>query len=187
MIQPSSGDLATLVGKGHDLTTLGLDLNQTEPLHINLASIFTPTARTRPLADEFTLPQCYTVPSVLPLHERIPSLGEETLFYIFYTMTRDIHQELAAEELNQRKWRYHIVEKMWVTRDESFPNPVEIEKGVSESGTYIWWDYQGWRRVRRQYVLRYADLDNRANRAFRDLSGFSRVQLGGPQGFGTST
>ena len=163
MIRHPSQDIANLV-IGHDLTNLGLDLNSTEPLHPTFATPFAPSAAARPLETDYTLPACYTVANVQPLHERIPSFSEETLFYIFYTRPRDIMQELVADELMGRKWRYHKIEKMWVTRDDSFPNPVEVEPRVSERGVYLWWDYEGWKRIRREYLLRYEDLDDRLSR-----------------------
>ncbi|KAI5309114.1 hypothetical protein KEM55_004030 [Ascosphaera atra] len=57
-------------------------------------------------------------------------------------------QEFAAEELMARKWRYHKVERLWLTRDDTFPNPVEIERGVSERGVYCWWDAGSWKKIR---------------------------------------
>jgi CCR4-NOT transcription complex subunit 2 len=85
---------------------------------------------------------------VQALHERIPSFSEETLFYIFYSSPKDLVQELVADELIGRKWRFHKVEKMWVTRDENYPAPVEVEREISEQGFYIWWDWKGWKKVR---------------------------------------
>lgn len=183
MIRHQSQDIANLA-IGHDLTSLGLDLNQTEPLHPQFATPFTPSAPTRPLETDYSVPQCYTVANVLPLHQRINGFSEETLFYIFYSMPRDIMQELVAEELNGRKWRFHKVEKMWVTRDESYPNPIEVERGVSEQGTYLWWDWNGWKRVRRPYILRYEDLDDRQNRTIGQVAGFNAMPGGAPQGLG---
>lgn len=160
---------------GHDLTSLGLDLNSQEPLHPSFATPFAPSTPARPLESDYTLPACYTVANVQPLHERIPSFSEETLFYIFYTRPRDIMQELVADELMGRKWRYHKLERMWVTRDESFPNPVEVEPRISERGVYIWWDYEGWKRIRREYTLRYEDLDDRLSRQqATSLQGFAQ-------------
>lgn len=163
IIRHPSQDIAHLA-IGHDLTSLGLDLNQQEPLHPNFATPFAPTTLPRPLETDFTLPACYTVANVQPLQDRIPSFSEETLFYIFYTRPRDIMQELVADELMGRKWRYHKIERKWVTRDESFPNPVDIDPGVSERGVYLWWDWESWKRVRREYTLRYEDLDDRMSR-----------------------
>ncbi|KAL1953749.1 hypothetical protein VTO42DRAFT_2313 [Malbranchea cinnamomea] len=159
MIHSESADIASLTF-GQDLMSLGLDLNQAEPLHESFASPFVATAASAPLQPEFTLPACYNVANVQPLQTRIPSFSDETLFYIFYSMPRDIMQELVAEELMTRKWRYHKVERMWLKRDEQFPNPVEIERGISERGVYLWWDTNTWKKVRREFILRYADLDN---------------------------
>lgn len=101
-----------------------------------------------PLRPDFTLPACYNVANVQPLQNRIPSFSDETLFYIFYSMPRDIMQELVAEELMGRKWRYHKIERAWLTRDDTYPNPVEVERGISERGVYLWWDTNSWKKVR---------------------------------------
>lgn len=149
MMHHPSPDLRSLTSQGQDLTALGLDLTSTEPLHTQLASVFNPNAHTRlPLDADYTLPACYRVANVQPLHERIPSFSEETLFYIFYSSPKDLVQELVADELIGRKWRFHKGEKMWVTRDENYPAPVEVEREISEQGFYIWWDWKGWKKVR---------------------------------------
>lgn len=101
-----------------------------------------------PLEQDFSLPACYNVANIQPLQSRIPSFSDETLFYIFYSMPRDIMQELVAEELMSRKWRYHKVERAWLTRDETYPGPVDVERGVSERGVYLWWDPTSWKKVR---------------------------------------
>ncbi|WEW59718.1 transcriptional regulator [Emydomyces testavorans] len=160
MIHSESPDVASLA-IGQDLMSLGLDLNQPEPLHQSFASPFVPSGSAVPLQPDFTLPLCYNVANVQPLQTRIPSFTDETLFYMFYSMPRDIMQELVAEELMGRKWRYHKTERAWLTRDDSYPNPVEVERGVSERGVYLWWDTATWKKVRREFILRYADLDNR--------------------------
>ncbi|EFR00017.1 transcription subunit 2 general negative regulator [Nannizzia gypsea CBS 118893] len=160
MIHSDSPDVASLA-IGQDLMSLGLDLNQQEPLHQTFASPFISSNVSVPLRPDFTLPACYNVANVQPLQTRIPSFSDETLFYIFYSMPRDIMQELVAEELMGRKWRYHKVERAWLTRDDTYPNPVEVERGISERGVYLWWDTSSWKKVRREFILRYADLDNR--------------------------
>ncbi|EEH20518.2 hypothetical protein PABG_02749 [Paracoccidioides brasiliensis Pb03] len=149
---------------GQDLTELEPDLNHPEPLHPNFASPFVAIRASAPLQVDYTLPSCYNVANVQPLQSRIPSFSDETLFYIFYSMPRDIMQELVAEELMSRKWRYHKVERAWLTRDDAFPSPVELERGLSERGFYLWWDPSTWKKVRREFVLRYADLDNHLER-----------------------
>lgn len=47
---------------------------------------------------EFTLPAAYTV-QVPPLHSKMASFSDETLFVIFYQQPGDIAQEWAAAEL----------------------------------------------------------------------------------------
>ncbi|OJJ46742.1 hypothetical protein ASPZODRAFT_142542 [Penicilliopsis zonata CBS 506.65] len=160
MIHSESPDVASLA-VGQDLMTLGLDLNQPEPLHTSFASPFISSMSAVPLEQDFNLPSCYSVANIQPLQTRIPSFSDETLFYIFYSMPRDIMQELVAEELMGRKWRYHKIERCWLTRDETYPGPVDVERGVSERGVYLLWDPTSWKKVRREFILRYEDLDNR--------------------------
>ncbi|KAL4807078.1 hypothetical protein BDV18DRAFT_136836 [Aspergillus unguis] len=160
MIHSDSADVASLA-VGQDLMTLGLDLNQPEPLHSTFVSPFVASVPGVPLEQDFALPGCYSVANVQPLQSRIPSFSDETLFYIFYSMPRDVMQEVAAEELMGRKWRYHKIERCWLTRDEAYPGPRDIERGVSEQGVYLLWDPATWKKVRREFILRYEDLDNR--------------------------
>ncbi|KAJ6088776.1 hypothetical protein N7486_010037 [Penicillium sp. IBT 16267x] len=166
MIHSESPDVASLA-VGQDLMTLGLDLNQPEPLHTSFASPFVSSMSAVPLEQDFSLPSCYNVANIQALQSRIPGFSDETLFYIFYSMPRDIMQELVAEELMGRKWRYHKLERCWLTRDETYPGPVDVERGVSERGVYLLWDPATWKKVRRDFILRYEDLDNRleSNRA----------------------
>ncbi|KAJ5105598.1 hypothetical protein NUU61_002945 [Penicillium alfredii] len=160
MIHSESPDVASLA-VGQDLMTLGLDLNQPEPLHTSFASPFVSSMSAVPLEQDFSLPACYNVANIQPLQSRIPGFSDETLFYIFYSMPRDIMQELVAEELMGRKWRYHKLERCWLTRDETYPGPVDVERGVSERGVYLLWDPTSWKKIRREFILRYEDLDNR--------------------------
>lgn len=101
-----------------------------------------------PLEQDFALPSCYNVANIQPLQSRIPSFSDETLFFIFYSMPRDIMQEVVAEELMGRKWRYHKIERCWLTRDESYPGPVDVDRGVSERGVYLLWDPASWKKIR---------------------------------------
>jgi CCR4-NOT transcription complex subunit 2 len=68
-------------------------------------------------------------------------------------------QELVAEELMSRKWRYHKLERAWLTRDETYPSPVEIERGISERGVYLWWDTSTWKKVRVCWILFFNSLE----------------------------
>lgn len=47
----------------------------------------------------FKLPACYKNVNPPPAISKIFQFSDETLFYIFYTMPRDVMQEAAAQEL----------------------------------------------------------------------------------------
>ncbi|KAI9821223.1 MAG: hypothetical protein M1827_003957 [Pycnora praestabilis] len=159
MIRHESQDLASLA-VGQDLTTLGLDLNQPDnnPLYHTFASPFAETG-SRPIEPEFNVPACYTVQNVHPLQSKIPSFSDETLFYIFYTMPRDIIQDIVAGELTNRNWRYHKEQKQWLTKDAQF-EPVRVSS-TEERGYYIFFDPNTWQRTRRDFLLQYDSLDSR--------------------------
>lgn len=123
------------------------------PLHTSFASPFVASMPSLPMEQDFSLPACYSVANVQPLQSRIPSFSDESLFYIFYSMPRDIMQELAAEELMSRKWRYHKIERCWLTRDETYPGPVDVERNVSERGVYLLWDPTNWKKIRVCFCL----------------------------------
>lgn len=171
---------------GQDLSTLDTRGNSSEPMYQSWTTPFTPNAPpSRPLETDYTLPDCYNVANVTPLRERISGFTEETLFYIFYSMPRDLMQVLVAEELIGRRWRYHKGEKMWLTRDESHELPREVEPGISEVGYYLWWDEKQWKKVRKQHLLRYEDLENDGdsgvvqNAAAMSAMGMTRTGGGG--------
>ena len=133
-----------------------------QPLLRSYAGPFAPpnAFAPRPLDTDYTIPDCYIVHNVAPIQQRISGFTEDTLFYIFYTSPKDIIQEEVATELMSRKWRFHMKEKMWLTRDDTTSNPMILDKDVCEQGYYIWWDYRNWKRIRKMYILRYEDLDD---------------------------
>jgi CCR4-NOT transcription complex subunit 2 len=46
--------------------------------------------------------------------EHLSKFQLETLFYMFYSMPRDILQACAAQELYRREWRYHGELRLWL-------------------------------------------------------------------------
>jgi CCR4-NOT transcription complex subunit 2 len=48
---------------------------------------------------EFSLPMCYQVQPLPDPRTKIAQFSDETLFYIFYSFTRDAIQDSAAQEL----------------------------------------------------------------------------------------
>ena len=160
--QDSASPAARTLMRGVDLPTLGINMGSQEPLLQTYPGPWASpnAAPLRPLDSEYTIPDCYTVKKIAPLSSRITGFVDETLFFIFYTMPRDFIQMQVATELVARKWRYHMREKQWLTRDDGSPNPVLLEDKVSEQGYYIWWDTKVWKKVRRVYTLRYEDLED---------------------------
>ena len=67
-------------------------------LHTTFASPWS-EAKVRPTNPDYNIPACYTVRNTQPLDSKFKLFGEETLFYIFYTMPRDVIQEIVAAEL----------------------------------------------------------------------------------------
>jgi len=142
---------------GMDLSSLGLDLQSTEPLINTFGSPFDD----RPVIPSFTLPPAYTVTNVPPLATKMDSFSDETLIMIFYQYPRDILQELAAQQLYKRDWRWHKELRQWMMKDAQYGvGPTRINER-QERGFYIFFDVNGWRRERREFVLDYEHLDAR--------------------------
>lgn len=160
MIPPDSQDHSSLA-VGQDLTVLGLDLNRPDnsPLYPTFGSPFA-EAGSRPVIPDFTLPAAYTVTNVPPLHTKMPSFSDETLFAIFYQYPRDILQEAAAQELFNRDWRWHKELRQWMQKDANFPQPQRVSE-KQERGCYIFFDVNNWRKERRELLLNYDHLDQR--------------------------
>ena len=169
--QDSASQAGRALMRGVDLSTLGINMNSQEPLLPTYPGPWAePGAQPlRPLDSEYTIPDCYTVKKIAPLSTRINGFMDESLFFIFYTMPRDYTQMLVAQELVARKWRYHMREKQWLTRDDASPSPVLMDDKVSEQGYYIWWDTKVWKKVRRIYTLRYEDLEEQLSMGNRSV------------------
>ncbi|KAA8893782.1 hypothetical protein FN846DRAFT_913661 [Sphaerosporella brunnea] len=148
----------TSLAKGQDLMMLGLDINSQEPLWPTFASPFTELEATA-VEPEFHLPNCYTVVNTQPVHSKIGSFSDETLFFIFYTMPRDIMQEVVVAELAARNWRYHMCHRLWMTKDPTAQ--VEQFSETAERGFYVFFDPTTWERVKKEIVLEYSHLDPR--------------------------
>lgn len=148
------------IAKGLDMNMLGLNLSmdaQSKVLSKTLPSPWLETSRSE-VEPLFVLPQSFRVPAneLLPIEERISSLNDLTLFFIFYTKPRDILQELSARELNKRNWRYHKELQVWLTKDTSSePKPINIG---AEEGTYIFFDPVSWEFVTKSLVLYYNSI-----------------------------
>lgn len=103
----------------------------------------------------------------------------ETLFQIFYSTPRDVMQELAAQELSAREWRWHKVLRQWLQKDTREANqaastpivdltnntpigiPPQRMSERTERGVFIFFDHLNWRRERREVLIDYDSLDLR--------------------------
>jgi len=142
-----------LLALGYDLTTLGLNLNSPEfNLYTTFASPWndTPT-RIQP---EFTLPSCYYLEQPLPLNKHWAKFQDETLFYIFYSMPKDICQVLSYKELYRRKWLYHFQLKIWIQRIQGAE--ISNKTQTSERSSFFYFDCQTWKKAKKEnFVLEY--------------------------------
>lgn len=143
------------VAVGGDLRQAGLPLASAENIGRSFTSPWLETSKYNVIPD-FQLPECYNIRNVVPQQQKLQSLNEETLFYIFYTMPSDAMQEAVAMELTNRNWRYHKELKLWLTKD---PLSEPIQTGNrAESGIYIFFDPVSWEKVKKEYVLYYQDI-----------------------------
>lgn len=129
-----------MVALGQDLTTLGLSLNSQDSLYTSFSSPFLDA--TNPDA-KYSTPSCYMNHSPTFKTEHLARIQMETLFYMFYSMPRDIMQTYAAQELYKREWNYHVEMKMWFKRR----NPEDMNKDNSsdnENRQYTYFDISNW-------------------------------------------
>lgn len=157
---PSQGHLNMLMlTRGFDLANLGLMLVQTDPLHTTFAAPWIDApSRIQP---DFKIPSCYAVNSPHLHYSMFQKFTDETLFYIFYSMPRDVLQLAAAQELYSRDWRFHKQLFMWLTR---FPKTEPtIKHQQYEKGTYLVFDPVKWTKERRDdFFLQYDFLEERS-------------------------
>lgn len=106
---------------------------------------------------------------------------DDLLFFLFYTNVGDVMQIAAANELYvtdifyvrlhyliiliffsyQREWRYHMEEKIWITRVPGHTPTTYDKNGSIERGTYYYFDAQNWRRVPKEFQIDTQKLDTK--------------------------
>lgn len=99
-----------------------------------------------------TTPPCFD--SVQQDQQRVALFQDETLFYLFYKHPGTVIQELTYLELRKRNWRYHKTLKAWLTKDPKM-EPVVSSDGLSERGSYVFFDPQRWEKCQRDFLLFY--------------------------------
>eukprot|EP01135_Chromosphaera_perkinsii_P001034 Nk52_evm4s157 gene=Nk52_evmTU4s157 len=160
-----------MLSLGCDLTSLGLSLNSSESLYSSFTTPFPEFSKRSQSGEssaggpgksepEYTLPQCYYVQATLqPPQMKLTLFSDETLFYAFYSMPRDVIQQAAANELYNRDWRYHKDLRLWFTRAPG--TEPSVKTGTYERGIYIYFDPKTWQKIRKDFVLAYDQLEER--------------------------
>jgi CCR4-NOT transcription complex subunit 2 len=142
--------------RGFDLTQLSLQVVQAEPLYPSMHSLWSDSNFV--VQPEFKLPACYAVNSPKLSFQIFQKFQVETLFYVYYSMPRDVLQVAAAQELHNRDWRYHKTLRLWLTR---IPNKVSFVKTVTyEKGTFKFFNPESWGfEDKEDFHLEFDDLD----------------------------
>ena len=178
IIKMQDPDLSMLA-LGADLSKLGLNMNSTEPLSsafltpwseladangaVGAGSASTrgaggtgatgtdPSAPVTIVEPEFHLPSCYNVQPPPPAQSKTQNFSDETLFFIFHSTPRDLLQEMAAQELYNRNWRYHKDLHLWLTKEQ---NTEPTQKTPQyERGNYIFFDPGRWEKITKSEYL----------------------------------
>ncbi|PVH62203.1 hypothetical protein PAHAL_3G236300 [Panicum hallii] len=149
----------TALALGIDLTSLGLNLNSQDNLYKTFGSPWSnEPAKGEP---DYQIPSCFSAeppPPLQPLH--FQKFHPLTLFYIFYSMPKDVAQLYAANELYNKGWFYHKDYRVWLTRA---PNAAPLVKTpLHERGSYICFDPNIWDTVHKDnFVLHYEAVEKR--------------------------
>jgi len=152
---------ADILVKGNDLKFLGFDFNSDEKFYSTFGSPFSnsPMINTK---TNFKLPECYKIQQKpYSALSKITRFSEEILFYMFYNMPQTYFQEAAAQELFNRKWRYHKKYSLWFSKEPG--NEVVLKGDGYEKGVYIIYDPISLKQVKTECTLYYALLEDRSN------------------------
>ncbi|CCD22350.1 CCR4-NOT core subunit CDC36 NDAI_0A01920 [Naumovozyma dairenensis CBS 421] len=178
LIKPDDKELSKIYDHsmtlGADLTSMlhSLGIPRDSKRHRVLDTFQSPWAETSRSEVEptFFIPDSFThIPDVLQSNtkdtppsfdsvqkdqQRVALFQDETLFYLFYKHPGTVIQELTYLELRKRNWRYHKTLKAWLTKDPMM-EPVVSNDGLSERGSYVFFDPQRWEKCQREFLLFY--------------------------------
>ncbi|KAG8980453.1 hypothetical protein FRC05_006085 [Tulasnella sp. 425] len=169
---------AQLLGSGTDLAQIGLDLTAPGPLSSTFITPWSDSTAAQSIEPEFHLPPCYNVQAPAPGPQKVASFSDETLFFMFYSSPRDTLQEVAAQELYNRNWRYHKEAQVWLTK-ETGQSPLQKDAAF-ERGTYTFFDRDRWEKVKKDATIYYEQLEERA--LPQSLNAMSMTMAGMPMG-----
>ncbi|KAF9068589.1 hypothetical protein BDP27DRAFT_1392687 [Rhodocollybia butyracea] len=149
---------------GTDLGTMGLDMGYAGNLYSTFITPWADQSAAHTVEPDFHLPACYNVQAPPPGPSKVTAFSDETLFFMFYSTPRDALQEIAAQELFNRNWRFHKEHRLWMTKDSGSHPSAKVHGG--ESGQYTYWDPENWTKERKDMTVIYADLEEKSTPAF---------------------
>jgi len=160
-----SADLDTsLLSVGTDLGTMGLDMQNPGSLYSTFITPWADSSAAHTVEPDFHLPGCYNVQPPPPGPSKAVAFSDETLFFMFYSSPRDAMQELAAQELWNRNWRYHKELRLWITKESGTSPSQKVPSG--ERGSYSYWDPENWEKARKEMTVIYSDLEEKNQPVF---------------------
>ncbi|KAJ8474159.1 hypothetical protein ONZ45_g16046 [Pleurotus djamor] len=165
MIKNAGADIdAGLSSIGTDLGTMGLDMGYSGNLYSTFITPWADQSAAHSVEPDFHLPACYAVTAPPPGPSKAAAFSDETLFFMFYSSPRDALQEVAAQELYNRNWRYHKELRLWITKESSNVMVQKVPGG--EQGAYTYWDPEMWQKERKELTVLYADLEEKSAPTF---------------------
>ncbi|KIK69926.1 hypothetical protein GYMLUDRAFT_34328 [Collybiopsis luxurians FD-317 M1] len=165
MIKNAGSDVDQgLSSVGTDLGTMGLDMGYAGNLYSTFITPWADQSAAHTVEPDFHLPTCYSVQPPPPGPGKVTAFSDETLFFMFYSSPRDALQEIAAQELYNRNWRFHKEHRLWMTKDSGSDPSAKVHGG--ESGQYTYWDPENWSKERKNMTVIYADLEEKSTPAF---------------------
>ncbi|KAI0629976.1 hypothetical protein C8Q77DRAFT_1220129 [Trametes polyzona] len=155
---------SSLLAIGTDLGTMGLDMQNPGSLYPSFITPWADSSAAHTVEPDFHLPACYNVQPPPPGPSKAAAFSDETLFFMFYASPRDALQEIAAQELYNRNWRYHKELRLWLTKETGTQPSQKVPGG--EQGTYSYWDPEMWEKARKEMTVLYADLEEKNHPLF---------------------
>ncbi|KAF5319908.1 hypothetical protein D9611_011044 [Ephemerocybe angulata] len=165
---------------GTDLGTMGLDMSYPGNLYSTFITPWADQSAAHQVEPDFHLPACYlSVQAPPPGPSKAALFSDETLFFMFYSSPRDALQEVAAQELWNRNWRWHKELRLWITKESGTAPSNKVQGG--EQGLYTFWDPESWQKERKEMTVLYADLEEKSSPAFMPGSGLVPSHQATPQ------
>lgn len=95
---------------------------------------------------------------------KINNCTEDTLFYLFYHLTNDVLQLVAAVTLYDRDWRFHTEKRIWISK---IPGKLPFEKSPDfERGLYYVFDPTSWKKTVHELDIEMDKLEGRPSSPF---------------------